>query len=404
MTTPAKSNGLFNGPDEGASNRSGSSLVSPLFESIVNAANAAPSADNNQPWMFEPFTDGFADGLNLYWDRSRCLPSDVDGMFDLLSLGACVENVTQTLTSLGRTAAVHLLDPFKQSDSAEGCSLPRVAEITFVDGSDLPPGEGLSSYIADRCTNRFPFSTDRIAAETLDEIRSGAIQNETAKLVWEEDRETIKQISSLVSLSDSLRFRYQPFHEELHRQLRLTAEHADQSGDGLDYRTLGLPPGGRWVLRSLKPWGVMSFLNRFGMASMLAAPSKRLVRQCGAIGFIYLKDRSPQSMIEGGRAFQRMWLEATKHGLAVHPLGSLPIFLANESMPSELVPIVDRVRATAQSLLPSPDRFLQMAFRIGVVNRSAATKSQRRTLDDVTMGASKPSPLSSQVDSDNEVQ
>ena len=201
------------------------------------------------------------------------------------------------------------------------------------------------------------------------------------------DRVKINSLASLVALSDSLRFRYRDFHEELHRQLRLSAAHAEQTRDGLDYRTLGLPLGGRTVLSLIRSWKTMSLLSKFGMASLMAAPSKRLVRNSGAIGLIYLDTRTPHSMIRGGQTMQRMWLHATQLGLSVHPLGSLPVFLANNNLPTELLPIVKQIRTNAQQVLPPSRSLLQMAFRIGIPKKQAPSsiRSLRYKPQNVTL-------------------
>src|SRR5262249_44388384 len=47
----------------------------------------------------------------------------------------------------------------------------------------------------------------------------------------------------------------------------------------------------------------------------------------GTVGLLTTSGTTRQGYLKAGRAFQRVWLAATKLGLALHPLGSLPIFL-----------------------------------------------------------------------------
>ena len=294
-----------------------------FWDAVIKAASAAPSADNNQPWMLKASRSA----IDIYWNLDRRLPSD-DGMFDLLSIGAAIENIALQLSDLGYRNKVEL-----SGDELSG-KLQHVASILFEKDQHVTKDD-LAKFIFERHTNRYAFERASISADTLREIKESAEKDNFSELAWEAEQANIKRLSSLVALSDSLRFRYQEFHEELHRQLRLTPKHANETRDGLDYRTLGLPPGGRQLLSLLRPWKTMAFLNRFGLSKLLSIPSAHMVRQSGAIGFMFVKDRTAHSFLNGGRAMQRAWLKAAKCGLAVHPLGSLPNFLYNDSIPCE---------------------------------------------------------------------
>ena len=84
---------------------------------------------------------------------------------------------------------------------------------------------------------------------------------------------------------------------------------------------------------------------------------------------------------------QRIWLQATKLGFAVHPLGSLPIFTANDSLPANLRTIAAQIKTRSEGLVPQDDGFLQMAFRIGRPKRAVPIRSQRRDAEDVTLSS-----------------
>ncbi len=347
---------------------------------LISAAAAAPSADNNQPWKFATTTRG----LIVYCDLARRLPSDVDGMFDLLALGAAIENIAIELSSCGQQARVTLRD---QETAASSGLLRPIARVEFAEAPAGHTPDRLATQIFERHTTRLPFARTPIPTSQLEEITKVAICEPGVQLSWVQDRSKIKKIAALTAISDSLRFRYRDFHEELHRQLRLTPEHAERTRDGLDYRTLGLPPGASWVLRAMRPWSIMSLLNRCGIVQLLTMPGADLVRRSGAIGFLYVDNRSTTSLIAGGRAMQRMWLQATQLGLCVQPLGSLPIFLANQSLPEELKTVADRMHKLACELLPAPGSFLQMAFRIGINNKPTAVRSLRRPATQLTIAS-----------------
>jgi len=190
-------------------------------------------------------------------------------------------------------------------------------------------------------------------------------------------------------VSDRLRFEQEPFHRELFKQLRLTPAEAEQTRDGLDIRTLALPPGGRLVLRLIRHWPVLRAANWFGASALLAMPSILSVICSGAVGLLSVDQPTAINFLEGGRAFQRLWLAATAAGLQLQPLGSLPIFLAHldqlggEKLTKSQQSRAKKVEHRFLELVPElKGRTLLMAFRIGY-GKPPRYRSLRRKLEDV---------------------
>ncbi len=149
-------------------------------------------------------------------------------------------------------------------------------------------------------------------------------------------------------------------------------------------RTLELPFGAAALFHQLKPWPRMRWVHRLGLGSLLTFPSWQLTCRSGAIGFVSVASADTESFLNGGRAFQRIWLAATRAGLALQPLGSLPIFLAHlsqlrgEKLAPPQVRAVRRLRARWNRLMPAIERqTLLMAFRVGVA-RPPSCRSLRR--------------------------
>jgi len=82
---------------------------------LVRAAVLAPSPDNNQPWRL----DVQDDRLRFYLDAERALPSDVNSMFDLVGLGAAVENARIAAGGVGCSAHVETNPGFGQATGGD---------------------------------------------------------------------------------------------------------------------------------------------------------------------------------------------------------------------------------------------------------------------------------------------
>ena len=292
----------------------------PSHIELVRAAVLAPTPDNNQPWRFVSEKDR----LLVHLDPSRALPSDVKSMFDLIGLGAAIENASITARQMGYEPNIEYASSTTGSATENG-SGPAVT-MTFTPGGRPDP---LYRQLEARCTCRKLYSTRPVAQKSLDTLADAGKGFSDVQLDWITDRSRIRALARVMAASDRIRFEYEPFHNELFRQLRFTVDEAERTRDGLDLRTLELPPGAGLMLRSLGSWSRMKWVHRLGLGRLLTVPSALSVCKSGAIGVISVAEPTSASFLQGGRAFERIWLAAQAETLALQPLGSLSIFSAH---------------------------------------------------------------------------
>jgi len=347
---------------------------------LVDAAVLAPSPDNNQPWQFAPGPDG----LTIDLDPRRALPSDVNSMFDLLGLGAAVENACIAARKLGYEPRV------------DYGSRP-TARITLSAGGR---GDSLFPHLAARCTCRKLYSTRPLPDRSVDHMAWAARRFSAVELDWITDRPRIRAFARLIMKSDRIRFEYEPFHNEIFRQLRFSTDEVERTRDGLDVRTLELPPGTGVILQKLRPWKRMKWVHRLGLGRLLTLPSALSVIRSGALGVLWACEPTPTRFLEGGRALQRIWLSAHAEGLSLQPLGSLPIFIAHveQLRGRKLRPqherLVRKLMRRFEDLLPAAHRrTLLMLFRLGYAT-APKFRSLRRPAEEVTVGSTAEAPSS----------
>jgi hypothetical protein len=350
-----------------SSSRGHETLGGPSHHDLVQAAVLAPSPDNNQPWRFVS-TQG---ALEVFLDRERSLPSDVNSMYDLMSIGAGMENLSIQARHDGFHTDVQL-SPSVKFLSADDPA-PHLATLTFRAGATP---DSLHDFLATRCTNRKLFSSRAVEPRQFDAMSGEIGAFPDIQLNWITDRKVINTLARLIAQSDRFRFEYQPFHGEIFRQLRFTAEQAERTRDGLDFRTMEMPPGSSIIIRGLRSWKRMQWVNRLGLGRLLTVPSWLSVRKCGAIGAISIPAPSIQGFVTGGRAFQRIWLASESQGLALHPQGSLPIFigqmeqLGGKNLHAAHQSLSRKLNDWFRRLVPATqDRTLLMLFRIGYARR-----------------------------------
>jgi hypothetical protein len=353
------------------------------LESPLLSATLAPSPDNNQPWLFEASTDGT---LTLYHDLSRALPSDVDFMFSMIALGAALENLCLAARQKGWQPFVEYVpqgDSIRGPAEGSGTSAGKeaVATIRFAAGGVPDP---LYAFVAERVTCRKAYARQPVAENALRQIEEAASGHPETTLHWLNDREAIGRLAWLVAATDRIRFEYQPFHEELYRQLRFSPQEAESTRDGLDVRTLEVPSSAVWLLRRLRPWRRMRLLNRLGLSKLMSVTSALLVKNSGTVGLLTTGVTTRRGYLDAGRAFQRVWITATRLGLALHPLGSLPIFLSRltrqngEGLTTGHRAVLEQVQPAFLQIFPrAAGRGLVLLFRLGEASRPAVCSLRR---------------------------
>ena len=138
----------------------GASLPGPGLRGCLEAAIAAPSIHNTQPWRFRIRDDG----VDVLADRSRRLGVlDPDGRELLISVGAAVFNLRVAMLARGRTPVVRLLPGSPDPDLVARVSVGAPVRVS-------PTARLLDQAIARRRSNRRPFADIAVPAEVLTEL------------------------------------------------------------------------------------------------------------------------------------------------------------------------------------------------------------------------------------------
>ena len=280
-------------------------MPSQIVSSLVEAARAAPSADNSQPFRY--LWDGHKLTISYDTERVGGVTFGPREVATLLSAGAVIENMDQ------RLQAWHVdrpwdLSPLHQDEASI------LATLDLSDVAATPPGTEELSLFA-RHTNRLPFMKKPIPADELKPLEA-QVQGH-ARIIVVPDAKTRKSVAGLVHAASEIRFQTREVHEWLGRSLRFTPREVAR-GDGLDVATLHLPPGGRSFLKVISDWKWMARLNTIGAYKLLATMESQPIADAPAL--IGIAGRStPEDIIDAGRLMERVWIRANAQGIAVHP-------------------------------------------------------------------------------------
>lgn len=324
-----------------------------LVRTLMQAGHHAPSADNSQPWRF--YWDG--ERLSVKYDGQRVSGRTFgpEEHATLLAMGAVKENIVQM---------AHFLDADLEPLKVE---IPNDSQAYFqftLKSSPKQTKQTREHSLFQRHTNRFPYDSKPIPSEIVESL-NGMSQGQCHALIFA-DREMIKKIARWVRIASEVRFQSRDIHEFLGQSLRFTPEEATE-GDGLDVRTLPLPPGGRTFLRFIKDWHRLAFLNRFGLYKILALTEAKPISQAQTLLAIAGPDNSSDAL-DAGILMERIWINLNSHGIAVHPYYVVTDQLQRlkaGKIPTKLNPGIQAVESESATILNSKNDSIHMLFRIG---------------------------------------
>jgi hypothetical protein len=329
----------------------------------------APSADNSQPWTLcwngRELAIAFAPRHKTY------NVFGADSHATLLSVGAVLENLQAALTANAMSARW-------QWPANPALGEPYVSVVL---------GDAAVDFVSpdspiQRHTNRLAFRRDPLPPDVVREFDHYRENSNRAVLLV--DRRQKSTLIRLVRLCSEARFCNQHLHEWLIGSLRFTPQEIAR-GDGLDFRTLGLPPGGKPFLRLISDWRRLKVLNRLGASKLLALSEVGLLTAAPAL-LCVVGPADARSVIDAGRLMTRIWTDLNLKGIAVHPyyvvtdqINRLREKTLATGFESKIAGVADELRLL---LALQPEETLHMIFRVGYP-KSEPVRSRRLPLEAV---------------------
>lgn len=303
---------------------------------LINAAMAAPSSHNTQPWQFR-----VADkAIELWADRTRALP--VNDPYDrelTISCGAALFNLRVAAAARGMAVATRL-----EPDHPD-----HLATVCLEEGEVEAALAGLETAISERFSTREAF-LDRVLPDTLPAELDTAVGREGARLhqVGDEDRSVLAE---LIAEGDRIQFSNPSWRRELASWM-----HPRRDRDGLAMSPW-VAPISRLVVRN------------FDMGNKVGQADKDLALNAPALVVISTAEDGQSSWLAAGQALERALLLAASAGLQA---GYLNQPCQVEQLRGRLA---DRV---------CPGRFAQVMLRLGFAG-PPSHRAPRREVKDVLL-------------------
>lgn len=285
-------------------------MKSKIWEEILAFARWAPSPHNIQSWRFRIESDS---RLTVLFVPGRLLPdTDPTGRFCTVGFGILLEMMTIAAAPLGlEVQAEYLGVPL---DAAKVGPQPFVT-CTLVPRTQAEPLD--RRLILDRRTSRLPYDDKPVAPEVLEELRVIA-KSYGHELEFSQQPE---EVAWVVRLNADTMFydMSEPLaRNEVGGWIRFSMAEAKRRADGLAAYAMHFP-GLLMRLFVKQNW----LFHLPGVYQLTRAIYIRSMRGTRSVAWISGPFVTQSECDTTGRMLARLWLTMTKHGVYLHPFGSV---------------------------------------------------------------------------------
>ena len=329
------------------------------IKKILEAAIAAPSGENCQPWRFrvrgeviELHNNPTSDESLYNWGQRG----------SYVACGAALENMLISASALGYQV---VSDIFPDPNNHHFITKVRL-------NTQSPKDEPLYPHIAKRVTNRKTYESALLTELEMTVLQSSSIGFDFGKIFLTQDREKIKILATAGSGNERVMFNNQFLHNFFFSHINWNKAEDGEKRVGFYIKTLELPPPARLLFPIFRRWPIMSWLNRrLGLYQKIAEQNAKTYASAPAFGIITIDDSSPKSCVLAGRTFERLWLAVTKLGLSLQPLTGVLFFKrgieageTDKFSPEQLSVIKNNYQAIKQ-IFGLTNEVVLLMFRIG---------------------------------------
>ena len=337
------------------------------IKKIIEAGIAAPSGENCQPWRFRVKKDviylynDISSDTSLYNDSQRG---------SLVAHGAAIENINIAARALGYEIATDLF-PGEENDLIAKLRLKKNASMN----------DPLYGSLFERKTNRKEYKAEPLSSRVrMSLVSSVGDNNLIMKLI--DDRNNIKKLAEITSKHESLLFENKFLHDFFFDHIRWTGEENAVNPSGFFIDTLELAPHEKKGFSLLKIWFFSKLLGLVGMPKKISEANAKKYEASGAIGVICSDTNDKNELVQAGRAFERLWITATRLGLNLQPLTGL-LFLRQHVLSSKSSPLTENQKKIILNCYEDISKIYQvnnshilLMFRIGYGEQPTAQASR----------------------------
>ncbi len=335
------------------------------IEKIIKDGIMAPSGENCQPWRFVVEGDSL-DIFNVPEADMSLYNSLQKGSY--FAHGALIENIVLSAQKHGYSTHVSLF-PDKYNEN-------QTARIVFEKAESVE--DSLYPCIVKRCTNRKDFSGEKLTSLEIEQLQESILLAGSETLVCVDETETLKAVGQALAVNERVLFENKKIHDFFYGHIIWDKKDENKAG-GFFIDTLEFLPHQLGAVKLFKHWTILKLLNRIiGVSKMISKENGEKYAQSGTLGALLMKGETKQDFVSLGRSMQRVWLTATKLGLAVHPCNGTIYFMEHikdggvHSFSKKHRTLIEKSYEVLQNAFGAHGTRLGFIFRIGKADAPTA--------------------------------
>ena len=227
-------------------------------------------------------------------------------------------------------------------------------------------------------------SAIELTEEDLTKLIDTVKQVDNVKAYFVNKPQDIKKLAKVIMINDRLVFERQDIHRFLFDKVRWSKNQIESTKDGMPVDTLGLNPLEKLFFPLMRFWWFVNAANYLGLSRVIGLKCWNNCRNVSLLGLITVKKADKYSFVQAGRAMQRVWLEATRQGLAFQPIIGLPLLIyrlkqnALQAFPGKHRQLIEQAERSLIELFDIDNsETMIVGFRMGR-GRPVLTKTQRK--------------------------
>ncbi len=301
------------------SNSQAPAIADELLDKIIDAAVAAPSAGNNQPWQWV-YHGGV---LFLFHDKYKSWSwGDYYEMGSHMSIGTALENVHLQAEALGLNDTTELFPLNEESQIAAAIRFTQ--NTATADDTTLK----LASAIHQRRTNRRISDRQPISGDFYVKAGKTITEFPEVKLYHTEDEQALTELADIIAECDKVRLLNELGHEEFYHEIRWNRQEADEKRDGVEIEAVDISQSDIAGFKVAGDWRAVKLISEWKKGSAFKKLSTKAVKSAGSMALITIPELTHPGLIEAGKAVEKIWLLSNAEGVSIHPMLS-PAFFFN---------------------------------------------------------------------------
>ncbi|MEZ0390767.1 MAG: hypothetical protein ACAH59_01030 [Pseudobdellovibrionaceae bacterium] len=338
-----------------------------------------PSGDNAQPFRFRAVSDRVVEVFHDSQTASHRL--NFKNVSSLLTLGTLIETLSLRAQKEKKIIRVkYHLDQYADMD------LQKWATVELLDATGEPdPSEVLlSESLQIRHVDRRLYKTEPLAEADIQWLTKEASKN--SNLSFSLNEKFSSQLEKLFLKHEEEIWKDSLVAQDVLSWIRFNSKQALATRDGMTWASLNVPAFQKPLVKLFVKFPrIYQLIARLGGTKNNRQMLIQHLAKSGGFGWLAVRRTDPQSLVDAGRTFFRMWLYLNHRGYSFQPLTMLSLLpfqsqlnLLPEDWSPQLMALYPKILEQIQKEAMIEPQFLPLwGFRAGRVEKPLT--SEKRT-------------------------